>query len=143
MKKTVLLFCSLALAQTPPTRVSTSQLRAASATPAPAVYVVDASGVMRFATLGANLQLTCSAGGCVVDALPSPTFPARRVETTVVSVATLDAFTLANPWTIELDVQRNGLELTEGLDYSVAGQTITFVAAARPGAGDVLRFKYR
>jgi hypothetical protein len=42
-----------------------------------------------------------------------------------------------------LIIQRNGLTLSSGIDYTLNGSTITFVAGAQPSQGDVLRASYR
>lgn len=42
-----------------------------------------------------------------------------------------------------LKVFRNGLMMTPGVDYSLSGRTMTFVAAAVPQPGDVLQASYR
>lgn len=42
-----------------------------------------------------------------------------------------------------LTLYRNGLAMKAGLDYSVAGTTITFVASQVPATGDVLLASYR
>ena len=55
------------------------------------------------------------------------------------------AFTLAhtpNP-AISLLLIRNGLVLTQGSDYSIAGSTITFFSATLPQSGDTLQAFYR
>jgi len=55
------------------------------------------------------------------------------------------AFTLANPPSpaAGLVLFRNGVAQKNGLDYTLAGNTITFVTAATPHPGDVLLAWYR
>jgi hypothetical protein len=54
-------------------------------------------------------------------------------------------FTLANPPTpsTSLSLYRNGLLLSQGLDYTIAANTITFLAGAVPRPTDVLLANYR
>jgi hypothetical protein len=54
-------------------------------------------------------------------------------------------FTLANPPSpaAGLVLFRNGVAQKNGLDYTLAGSTITFVTAATPQAGDTLLAWYR
>jgi hypothetical protein len=42
-----------------------------------------------------------------------------------------------------LRLYRNGILLKAGVDYTLDGNTVTFVAAARPETGDVLQASYR
>ena len=42
-----------------------------------------------------------------------------------------------------LSLYRNGLELSQGIDYTLAGSVITFVAASLPQTGDILSAFYR
>lgn len=54
-------------------------------------------------------------------------------------------FTLAHTPTpaTSLALYRNGLFMTQGVDYDLNGSTVTFVAAAVPQSGDVLTASYR
>lgn len=54
-------------------------------------------------------------------------------------------FTLANEPSpaSSLKLYRNGLLLKEGLDYTISGNTITFLSGAEPQPGDVLVASYR
>lgn len=104
---------------------------------------------MKFVKLGPTLKLTCAAS-CSLDvaSAPTPPIPARVVEKLVVSSVKMSDFTLANAPTVgELDIQRNGIELTEGFDYDVTTTLNVVKVIFRPGAeplqGDALRFKYR
>jgi len=42
-----------------------------------------------------------------------------------------------------LDVSRNGLVMSPGVDFMLTGLTVSFLGAQVPQAGDVLRFKYQ
>ena len=42
-----------------------------------------------------------------------------------------------------LTLQRNGMILKAGLDYTLTGSTISFIPAATPQSGDVLQAFYR
>jgi hypothetical protein len=54
-------------------------------------------------------------------------------------------FTLTGTPTPEssLGLYRNGIRLSPGVDYTVSGNTITFVSGAQPMASDILRANYR
>lgn len=41
-----------------------------------------------------------------------------------------------------LDLYKNGVRQTEGADYAITSNTITFAASSRPGAGDKIVAKY-
>jgi uncharacterized coiled-coil protein SlyX len=58
---------------------------------------------------------------------------------------TNSAFSLANTPapTSSLSLFRNGLELSQGVDYTLAGSAITFKTAALPQTGDLLTAFYR
>ncbi len=45
--------------------------------------------------------------------------------------------------TLSLSLYRNGISLRQGVDYSLSGSTITFIAAATPQSGDILTAFYR
>lgn len=55
------------------------------------------------------------------------------------------AFTLASTPgpLVSLRLFRNGIRLTQGSDYTIAANKITFVQGAQPQAGDVLLADYR
>ncbi len=56
-----------------------------------------------------------------------------------------NTFSLAfapNP-ALSLDLARNGLHLKAGVDYTLAGGIITFLAGAMPSTGDILLATYR
>jgi hypothetical protein len=120
---------------------TTNQLIPQSGTPVSSILVQDGSGILLFATLGPGLRLNCAAT-CVVELiaqLPAPTSEKHKVTT-----ATLPSFTLLRtPLPNELEVIRNGITLTEGEDYDVAGAIVTFKPAEQPRQGDLVRFRYR
>lgn len=128
------------------TRTTTSQLAPSeAAVPSGLVYVLAPDGTIRAATLDATLTMTCTAGGCVLGAVipVAPSMPVRRLETVKVATLELLTITTTNAITAELDVVRNGIEQTQGEDYDVAGQVITFRVGSRPRNGDIVRVKYR
>jgi hypothetical protein len=108
-----------------------------------AVAMVDGNGLLE--TVPGNI------GDCVlVDGTSGPCGSGSSAnfadaETPVGSVNGTNAvFTLANtPTGTSLLVFRNGLYQKAGVDYNLSGSTITFVAGAIPGSGDVLAAHYR
>jgi len=44
---------------------------------------------------------------------------------------------------LAVDLYLNGVALSEGVDYTVGAGVVTFVPAAQPKAGDLLRVRYR
>lgn len=66
------------------------------------------------------------------------------VDVTVKPTAELAEYTLpAVPAAGSLDIYRNGLLLTAGEDYTQAAAVVSFLAGARPGAGDIVRLRYK
>ncbi len=83
----------------------------------------------------ANYRLAALPGVGFVDA-ETPSGATNGVNT---------LFTLVqapNP-SASLDVYRNGIHLAAGLDYTLNGNTITFIASIVPQTGDVLVCSYR
>jgi hypothetical protein len=110
--------------------------------PGPRVFVMDVTGHVQFVALD-PATLVVTNGVLSVIATPAAVkVPARVVEITVVAVAT-PTYTLGQAANVspELDVYWNGLCLSVGVDYTVAGSVVTFVTP--PGPGDVLRVVYR
>lgn len=143
----VLMLVASMSAQT--TKPSTTQLKPEATALPTSVFMTTPDGTMKFVKLGPTLKLTCAAS-CSLDtvASPAPPIPSRVVEKLVVSSVKMSDFTLANAPTVgELDVQRNGIELTEGFDYDVTTTLNVVKVIFRPGAeplqGDAMRFKYR
>ena len=142
--KTPLLLLALAVCLFSQTAPTTNQLKAGE-TPAPTgkIYIMDSTGQLRFATVGQGIVITCDAAGCMIDT-PAIAPVALKVYTVTVSTEKLLTYTLPSAPVIgELTIVRNGLELTEGVDYSVAGLVVTFLAGAEPLQGDLVRVKYR
>jgi len=142
--KTPLLLLALAVGLFGQTKTTTNQL-APSDPPAPTgkVYILTPEGVLKFATLGQGLILTCDAAGCTLDTPAIAPVPLKVYPVTI-STEKLLTYTLPSAPVIgELAIVRNGLELTEGVDYSVAGLVVTFLAGAEPLQGDLVRVKYR
>jgi hypothetical protein len=142
--KTPFLLLALAVGLCGQTAPTTSQLKAGEA-PAPTgkIYIMDSTGQLRFATVGQGIVITCDAAGCMIDT-PAIAPVALKVYTVAVSTEKLLTYTLPSAPVIgELAIVRNGLELTEGVDYSVAGLVVTFLAGAEPLQGDLVRVKYR
>jgi hypothetical protein len=119
-----LLACGLGFAQAPPR-----------------VFIVNPNGTFQFVTLGPTIAIV---NGALTAIAPAAALPTRIVEITSVATATA-TYTLGQTPNVapELDVFWNGLVLSVGIDYTVAGSTVTFINGVSPGAGDVLRVVYR
>lgn len=131
------------------TKPSTAQLKPEETAQPTSVFMVASDGAMKFVKLGPSLKLVCGVSCSLeVSAPATPPIPNRVVEKLVVSSAKLANFALTSPPVVgELDVQRNGIELTEGFDYDVTTTLnvvrVVFKPGAEPIKGDSLRFKYR
>jgi len=95
-----------------------------------------------WAKVGANLSITSG----VLNATTPPNFSDEEVPAGTPN-GTLASFTLAhtpNPST-SLKVYHNGLRMQQGTsaDYTLSGNTITFLAGAIPETGAVLVADYR
>ena len=110
--------------------------------PTPArVYVILSNGVSQFVALDpATLVLNSGTLSVIVPAAVAA--PLRIVEITQVAISTA-TYTLGQVPNVvpDLDIFWNGICLSLGVDYTVAGNTVTFVT--QPGPGDVLRVVYR
>jgi hypothetical protein len=108
------------------------------ATPARAFVII--SGHVQFVALDPSTLAVVN--GVLTGIAPAAKLPARIVEITQVAVAT-PTYTLGQAPNAapELDVFWNGLALSVGVDYTVAGSVVTFTSG--PGPGDVLRVVYR
>lgn len=135
------------------------------------LYLDPVTGTIRtlswaglFSTTPNTLWITPASGGnaapvrvdtSTLRIIPDPTIPGGMMLSTIPSVTnsvpeevpsgTLDGmnvvFTLVNaPKTLQ--VYRNGIRLKNGLDYVLAGSTLTFQAGAIPQAGDLLIVDY-
>lgn len=105
-------------------------------------YVILSNGVVQFLALDPSTLVINNGMLSVIVPKPVPP-PMRIVEITQVAVPT-PTYTLgqaANATAPELDVFWNGLCLSVGVDYTVAGNVVTFTVG--PGPGDVLRVVYR
>jgi hypothetical protein len=148
MKKllvSIVLGASLLFAQAG-TKVATAQVAPSTATLAPAVQVfIPASGF--------TLAVFDPAGSVVLDTTTTP--PTIRAivvehpvwiynEATAVGVTPPATITLAKPLVAGTQlVYRNGVRQTPGLDYTVAGNVITFSAASALAANDNIIVDYR
>ncbi len=107
-----------------------------------AVAVIDADGQIETAVgnLGACLMVDGTTKPCDVPSFVDAETPAGSTNGSNV------VFLLANvPIGPSLALFRNGLYMTTGVDYTLAGQTITFTAGAVavPQPGDILTASYR
>ncbi len=135
------------LGQNKPSSVKTSQVTGVTATQ-PQILIVTPNGRLRETTIESTLKVTCNPTFtiCSIGAVapPASSLPRRRIDTTTVTVPTVFTFRLALvPDFGEVDVLRNGIELTEGSDYTRSGEVITFLPGAEPTQGDVILVKSR
>lgn len=107
-------------------------------------YTLSAAAVTFLGTaipqVGDNLQASYRYGGT----LPGVTFVDEETPGGLVNGANV-TFTLANtpnPST-SLALYRNGLRMMIGVDYTLSGNTITFLPASTPQTGDILIASYR
>lgn len=105
-----------------------------------AVAVVDDNGniVTAVGDPGTCVFVDGTTGPCTGDTFADAETPAGTVDGTN-NVLTL-AFT---PLGSSMLLFRNGLYMTPNFDYSLAGQTITFLTGATPQPGDTLTASYR
>ncbi len=111
---------------------------------APVAVIVNPDGSIVLATLdSATLTIDTSSGKPVLKGTPAPTLPPRQVEVATLT-ATAPSYTLRQTPTLpnELDVAVNGLLLSPGDDYTLAGAVITWTGTV-PGPGDKVRAAYR
>lgn len=103
--------------------------------------VIGATGEIEGATgnLTDCLRVNGTSAACVSASFVEGETPSGTID------GTNTTFSLAaapNPPT-SLRLFRNGLLLEEGVDYSLSGETITFVVASKPFSGDTLQASYR
>lgn len=126
-------------------RLQIEQLQSRAVAPGGLAMVVLPDGRLSVAALD-GMVIDTSGAVPVLRVLPQPTTPPIR-EKAIVTKPTAPLLTLAIPdATVILAsvvVCRNGMELSEGEDYTVSGPVITFVAVAVPLAGDVVKLRYR
>ncbi len=105
-----------------------------------AVAVVDDNGniVTAVGDPGTCVFVDGTTGPCTGDTFADAETPAGTVD------GVNNALTLAfTPLGSSMLLFRNGLYMTPNFDYSVAGQTITFLTGATPQPGDTLTASYR
>jgi len=131
-----LLCAAAAFGQTKP---SLTGMRGPSGGAGPIAVLINPDGSIQFAAIDQN-TITVDAQGIHAK---QPSIAARTVEVVKVTAGTpsyqLQKAPSANS---DLDVALNGIVLSEGVDYTLLGATVTFIVA-QPGAGDILRLAYR
>lgn len=135
--RTILSLILLAIPLLAQTAVPPVQLRG-EAMPAGSIFVVLPSGLVAQATLGPGISITLDGNGKPIFSVTIPTPPPTQVEIVgerpAASGGSSTIFVLANaPLASSLKVFRNGIRQYVGQDYTLSGQTITFVPAL---AGD-------
>jgi hypothetical protein len=138
-------YALLALPLVAQTDLTTAQLRPASPSSTPTIqfYLPGAGFVL--VTLGTSLALNTSVSPPMLSAVapPLPNFVDAETPGGTPN-GTLVTFTLANsPAGSSLHLYRNGLRQRSGLDYTISGSSITFLAVAVPQLGDLLLADYR
>lgn len=133
------ILAGLSFAQTQP---NVAAMKGPNVSAASALVILPGGGVA-FVTLD---MATLSIANGVLSAKQAPvvTVATRVVEVTKVTAA-MPTYTLGStPNAVpELDVFLNGVCLSAGVDYTVAGNVVTFTNGVLPGAADVLRVAYR
>ncbi len=89
-------------------------------------------------------NITSSPGGVIVGEDTSGTFVDLETPAGLLNGSNL-VFTLsaAPSPTNSLSLFRNGLRMSPTVDYTVSGNTITFISGAQPQPGDILRASFR
>lgn len=91
------------------------------------IYVVMPDGTAKTALLGAGLQIVMISG--VPTIVPTIPVPQYATETLTAGGTTKRDFVLkVTPKAGTLKVYQNGLRQSEGTDYTLTGQTITFIS---------------
>lgn len=129
------------------TRATPEQIKAPVTADACRVFAVLPTGGLAIAVCdGLELVAASGTGGMALRARPQPTAAVtERMPALRVTGAPQTTWALPDtPAAGSLMVFRNGLLLSEGDDYSFAGQTVTFLPGnATPLPGDILRARYR
>jgi hypothetical protein len=108
------------------------------------VLVVLPDGQVNFATLD-GLEIRSDANGIVLR----PTMPAApilrdKVQSWKLAVEQMAFALTETPAGAEsVWIYRNGLLMTEGEDYTLAGKTVTFLPVQGTAPGDIITIRYR
>jgi len=138
----LLCFAGLASGQS---RLQIEQLQSRAVSPGGLAMVVLPDGRLSVAALD-GIVIDVSGPVPVLRVLPQAVTPPIRERSVVTKpTATLPTITIPDATVIVASVVvcRNGLELSEGEDYTLAGPVITFIAGAEPLGGDVVKLRYR
>lgn len=104
---------------------------------------VTASGLTGWVKLGDH-KIEMVAGELVFSNTGGGSGGASWVQRIELVGSPLADWVLLNPVVADsLDVVRNGLTLSPGLDYNLTGNTVSFLGGQVPQTGNVLRFKYQ
>ena len=127
------------------TDLTTAQLKPAKPTTVSAIqFFLPGTGYV-LVTLDASLSLNTAVSPPVLSAVPAVPINFADAEVPAGTPnGTLATFTLAHaPVGSSLHLHRNGLRQLAGLDYTISGNTVTFLAVATPQTGDTLLADYR
>ncbi len=140
MRAAVLALALIAAATGQQTQVRARQIAAAG--PGPSVEVIKLDGTRAIAVLDSSLTLD--------ESTSPPTLRAKVPSTrdvwgeTLTATGTMPTWTLNTaPLTGTLRLHLNGIRLTAGVDYTIAGSVITFIGKSTPQAAEVLCADYR
>lgn len=138
--KTTTLILLMSCALSAQTVVKPENIGVSSAVPNTLLAIVDGKFVV--VQLGASLIIdsTTTPATIRVGTVAAPVQFAVEVlrPTAPMSILTLSAAPLAG----SLTIARNGVVQSEGVDYSITGRDVAFLAASRPLGGDVVRAAY-
>jgi len=111
------------------------------------IAIVDANGRFAFAQLDASLEIVAANNGglyTIRAVVPASASISERVLTVKPTDPTQITITLPSaPQGQSLLIARNGMILSSGEDYTVAGTVVSFVAQHRPSPGQVFHIRYR
>lgn len=121
------------------TRIAIDQIRVPAST-TQRILVFDTTGRGRFTSLPPEFSVTCDSQTNRCELVLAQN---RPLQTQIIRVTSrLASLPLARV-PLELRILRNGLELSEGVDYTLAGSVITFLPDSTPEDGDVVKIQYR
>jgi hypothetical protein len=113
--------------------------------PSRAAYITETGALEAVSgSLSDCVRVDGTAGPCGVATYPAPEFVDGETPAGPINGSNA-VFTLASPPSpaSSLQLYRNGLLQKLGLDYTLAGNAITFATASKPGLEDVLLTSYR
>jgi hypothetical protein len=93
---------------------------------------------------GFTLLPPTTPGGAYVLRILGSTQPTWENEVFIITAPAPTLQLIVSPGSsFPIQVMRNGLTLTSGVDYTLSGSTLTFLVGAVPGPGDIVRVLYQ